>query len=74
MNNSSLVMPSPVLRAKKKDKEKHVAGSMVQAIMSRLQDPRDQKMHLIVSTLTLMFDAALTALIIARVPCTMGLL
>ena len=43
----------------------------MQCVLSRLQDSRDQEMHLIVSTLTLLFEVALTALIVARVPCTM---
>lgn len=69
MNKTSFVMSAPVLRSKKEQGKPFTAS--IQSILSRLQDPRDQNMHLIVSVLTLLFDAALSALIIARVPCAL---
>ena len=63
-------MSAPVLKSKQ-GTDRPVASSTLQRILSRLQDSRDYEMHLIVITLTLLFDVALTAAIIARVPCTL---
>jgi hypothetical protein len=68
MNNTSFVMSAPALRSQ--DSCKPLAGSAIQSTLRRLQDPRDRQMHFIVTSVALLFDAALTVLVIARVSCT----
>jgi hypothetical protein len=40
-------------------------------VVQRLSDSNDLRMHLVVCALILLFDSALTFLIIARVPCAL---
>jgi hypothetical protein len=68
MNNTSFVMSAPALRSKEPGKP--LTGSSIQSTLLRLQDPTDHQMHSIVISVALITDALLTALIIARVPCT----
>lgn len=68
MNNTSLDLSVPVSRSK--NEAFNSSGSITPSILSRLQDPADGSMHLIVSTLMLAFDTVLTALIISRVSYT----
>lgn len=68
MRSSSFTMPAQAKQSRKYG-TKTAGNSVFRSLLKRSQDPGDKNMHLIIIALSLLFDSALTCLIIAKVPC-----